>query len=299
MCRPYSASPRLHASLTVSTQTGVEGVAQCDNKLFVVCRLSDIIAVFGPNNEQLTSITVKGLKGPTDIVACTETKQLYIADLAWLCVASVVGRWRHQVAAEQVNSNWLPAWVAVSDVTSAAGDIIQQWTVAVWSWWSWTETCFIARHEGSTSCRGNIARNIYCLPLLSHSDKSLKLMTRSRDPCFQRSTTTRPAALLGAGFWRSSVRRWLWQTSRVAAEQSPGTGTSPAGHGKKPVSEKAKTTVLRPTNSSTHRHQQQQLRPWLGKWHETNWHSRRPQQHQQNNTDLRVDELNCKHKNQT
>ena len=99
VCRPYSASPRLHASLTVSTQTGVEGVAQCDNRLFVVCRLSDIIAVFGPNNEQLTSITVKRLKGPTDIVACTETKQLYIADLL-SCV------WRVSMDGDVIK--WLP-----------------------------------------------------------------------------------------------------------------------------------------------------------------------------------------------
>ena len=57
------------------------------------------------------------------------------------------------------------------------------------------------------------------------------------------------------------------QTSRVAAEQSPGTGTSPAGHGTTSVSEGAKATVLRRTNSSTHRHQRQQ----------------------QNNTNLRVE----------
>ena len=79
VCRPYSVCPRLQFSLTVSR--GVVGVAQCDNKLFVVCyEQADTIEVFGRDNKQQTNITVTGLKQPRDIVSCTDTKQLYIAD---------------------------------------------------------------------------------------------------------------------------------------------------------------------------------------------------------------------------
>ena len=60
----------------------VFGVTQCDSKLFVVGGDSDTILVFGPNYERLPSITVTGLKEPTDIAACIETRQLFIADIA-------------------------------------------------------------------------------------------------------------------------------------------------------------------------------------------------------------------------
>ena len=78
MCRPYSVCPRLQFSLTASR--GVMGVAQCDNKLFVVCKESDTIEVFGRDNKQQTNITVTGLKYPRGIVSCNDTNQLYIAD---------------------------------------------------------------------------------------------------------------------------------------------------------------------------------------------------------------------------
>ena len=51
-----------------------------DDKIFVVCYESDRIRVFGLNNEQLEDIKVKGLKEPWDIVACSETRSLYVAD---------------------------------------------------------------------------------------------------------------------------------------------------------------------------------------------------------------------------
>ena len=78
VCSPYSISPRLQSSL--STQSTVFGVTRCDNKLFVVCYMSDTISVFGANNEQLDNIEVKGLKYVRDIVADCESRQLYIAD---------------------------------------------------------------------------------------------------------------------------------------------------------------------------------------------------------------------------
>jgi hypothetical protein len=98
-CHPYSVSPRLQSTLTVSGW--VRGVTQCDNKMFVVCLGSDTIQVFGRDNERLTNITVKGLKLPLDIASCTETNQLYIADWSG-CV------WRVSVDGRQV-VKWLTA----------------------------------------------------------------------------------------------------------------------------------------------------------------------------------------------
>ena len=87
VCRPYSVCPRQQCTLTLSGRA--VGVAQCDNKLFVVTLDSDTIQIFERDNKQQTNITVNGLKEPTDIVACTETKQLYIADCESDCVWGV------------------------------------------------------------------------------------------------------------------------------------------------------------------------------------------------------------------
>ena len=103
MCRPYSVSPRLQSSLSVSPTRQVFGVTQCDNKLFVVCRDCDTIFVFGPNNERLTNIKLTELKRPRDIVYCTETRQLYIADYDWRSADRV---WRVSCDGRQV-VEWL------------------------------------------------------------------------------------------------------------------------------------------------------------------------------------------------
>jgi hypothetical protein len=69
----------------------VWGVTQCDNKLFVVCAGSDRISVFGPNNEHLWSISINGLSAPCDIVSCTETRLLHIADIKCVWRVSLDG----------------------------------------------------------------------------------------------------------------------------------------------------------------------------------------------------------------
>jgi hypothetical protein len=64
------------------------------------------IFVFEPFNELLTRITVKELDFPTDIVACKETKQLYVAE--GLCGSREPGCvWRVSMDGCQVDM-WLP-----------------------------------------------------------------------------------------------------------------------------------------------------------------------------------------------
>ena len=61
-------------------------MTQLDDKIFAVCHWSGTIEVFGLNYEQLEDIKVKGLKQPRDIVACSETRSLYVADWGSDCV---------------------------------------------------------------------------------------------------------------------------------------------------------------------------------------------------------------------
>jgi hypothetical protein len=88
LCRPYSGSPRLHSSIHVSH---VMSVAHCEDKLYVVTVGSDTIKVFGPDNEELPGIKVTGLQMPTDIVACSETRHIYVADYSCVWRASLDG----------------------------------------------------------------------------------------------------------------------------------------------------------------------------------------------------------------
>ena len=156
VCRPYSVSPLLQFSLTASRD--VWGVAQCDNKLFVVCRESDTIQVFGRDNKQQTYFTVAGLKYPRDIVSCTDTKQLYIADWSmsrWEsgCV------WRVSLDGQHVDkwltnkststTDWRPCSLSLTSrrlLQSARHITWQQFVVSVRISWSSTETHFTVKH---------------------------------------------------------------------------------------------------------------------------------------------------------
>jgi len=60
----------------------VRGVAEIDNKVFVVFDKSSNIEVYDAlmMNRLLAVITVRGLKDPTDIVVCRHDRQLYVAE---------------------------------------------------------------------------------------------------------------------------------------------------------------------------------------------------------------------------
>ena len=60
-----------------------------DGKLLVVCReRSNVIFVFGPNNEELENICVDDLDEPSDLVLCPESGLLYIPDW-YTCVRRI------------------------------------------------------------------------------------------------------------------------------------------------------------------------------------------------------------------
>ena len=59
----------------------VRGIAELDGLLYVVCELSSVIHVFDTASyRRLEDIRVFQMDDPNDIVACTATGQLYIAD---------------------------------------------------------------------------------------------------------------------------------------------------------------------------------------------------------------------------
>ena len=59
----------------------VSGVALLDARLYVVYRLSDTVSVFTSDMyKEVQVVTVKGMRFPLDIVACSDDRQLYVAD---------------------------------------------------------------------------------------------------------------------------------------------------------------------------------------------------------------------------
>ena len=59
----------------------VMGVTQLHDVVYIVCRASSAILRFNATTHQrLTDIHVKGLNSPSDIVACDQRSQLYVAD---------------------------------------------------------------------------------------------------------------------------------------------------------------------------------------------------------------------------
>jgi len=57
------------------------GVAVLEDRLYVVCERSSVISVFDAKTyKRLDNIKVSEMDDPNDIVACTITSQLYVAD---------------------------------------------------------------------------------------------------------------------------------------------------------------------------------------------------------------------------
>ena len=78
-CRRATLKVRLH---TTGQIRGVACLHNAMSKVYAVCENYNTINVFHamPPYEQLRGIYVSGLKQPTDIVACTTNKLLYISD---------------------------------------------------------------------------------------------------------------------------------------------------------------------------------------------------------------------------
>jgi hypothetical protein len=81
VCSPFKCRPHLMQRLHCNA--AVRGMAEFNNKLYVVCESSSTIQVFNssPPFSRLADIEVRGLNDPSDIVVCSDTSQLYIADL--------------------------------------------------------------------------------------------------------------------------------------------------------------------------------------------------------------------------
>jgi len=59
----------------------VRGIAELNGLLYVVCELSFVIHVFDTTTyKRLPDIKVYQMNDPNDIVACSTTRQLYVAD---------------------------------------------------------------------------------------------------------------------------------------------------------------------------------------------------------------------------
>jgi len=79
----------------------VRGVTQIHNVVYIVCNASSTILRFNATTHQrLTNIVVKDMRVPSDIVACEQTSQLYVADAGEDCV------WRVSLDGEDIK-RWL------------------------------------------------------------------------------------------------------------------------------------------------------------------------------------------------
>jgi DNA-binding beta-propeller fold protein YncE len=63
-------------------ESNVSGISEFRNKLYVVCSQSNSINVFNSNPpfDILENFQIQEMKDPNDIVVCSDTSQLYIAD---------------------------------------------------------------------------------------------------------------------------------------------------------------------------------------------------------------------------
>lgn len=87
-CQRATLKVRFH------TTGRIQGVAYLDDvvsKIYAVCESCSTVNVFHamPPYEQLRGIHVSGLRGPTDIVACTTNRLLYVSDQVEACVWQV------------------------------------------------------------------------------------------------------------------------------------------------------------------------------------------------------------------
>lgn len=99
---PYLRCPRELVTIDIE-KTGVQGVAQLIDKIFIVHSNSDKVLVFGKDKPhiQMKDLILKDLKSARDIVGCAETQQLYVADYG-NCVV-----WRVKMDGTAIDK-WLP-----------------------------------------------------------------------------------------------------------------------------------------------------------------------------------------------
>jgi len=104
-------------------------MAELNNKLYVACGGSNTIQVFTsrPPFSRLEDIKVEGLKDPRDIVVCSETSQLYIAD--WQqCAIWRVNLLSNKQVDKFITTQWQPFSLSIKSrrllITPLDGDAL-------------------------------------------------------------------------------------------------------------------------------------------------------------------------------
>jgi hypothetical protein len=127
MCSPFKCRPHLMQRLHCNEE--VQGMAEFNNKLYVVCQSSSIVQVFNssPPFSRLADIEVRGLNYPNDIVVCNETSQLYIADYEQ-CAIRRVNLLSYKQVDKFISTQWMPLSLSTKShrllITPCNGDAL-------------------------------------------------------------------------------------------------------------------------------------------------------------------------------
>jgi hypothetical protein len=102
---------------------GVQGVCEFNDKLYVACSNTNMIQVFNssPPFSRLKDIEVRGLNDPCDIVACSDTSQLYVADYV-TTVRHLASEFIVLQTSRQVHFNSVSATESVDKVSSSVNN---------------------------------------------------------------------------------------------------------------------------------------------------------------------------------
>jgi len=103
LCFPFRCHPKSVSSPPVVNGSSVRGVAKLADRLYVICRASDVIQVFDDRApyRRHADVQVSGMGWPRDIAACCVMNRLYVVDSENKCVllvddpksSSRVSRW--------------------------------------------------------------------------------------------------------------------------------------------------------------------------------------------------------------
>jgi hypothetical protein len=127
MCSPFKCRPHLMQRLHCNED--VNGMAEFNNKLYVVCVKSSTVQVFNssPPFSRHTDIEVRGLNDPRDIVVCSETSQLYIADYEQ-CAIWRVNLLSYKQDDQLISTQWKPRSLSTKSrrllITPCNGDVL-------------------------------------------------------------------------------------------------------------------------------------------------------------------------------
>ena len=127
VCHPFKCHPQQLSSLHFNQP--VCGIAEFNNKLFLAFETSSVIQVFhsSPPFSRLTDIEVNGVVRPIDIVVCSETSQLYIADFE-LCAIWRVNLLSYKQVDKFISTQWKPRTLSTKSrrllITPDEGDAL-------------------------------------------------------------------------------------------------------------------------------------------------------------------------------